>query len=236
MQAFLTIHSGLDREGPGDRDSLEWALDRVATDPVGRILDAGCGPGADLPGLRARYPAAQIVAMDTHQPYVDAARARLIGDAAFEVVCGDMAAPPGRFDLIWCAGAIYFLGVEAGLKGWRAHLAPGGTVAFSQLCWTRPDPSDAARAFWAAYPDMTDRAGVLAATARAGYRVAADRFLPRAAWAAYYDPLQARIDALRDAPHDADMAKALAAEQAEIDLWHAHGGDFGYLQVIAVPQ
>ncbi len=59
----------------------------------------------------------------------------------------------GPFDLIWSAGALYFLGVTDGLTGWRAALAPGGAVAFSEPCFFTDTPSDAARAFWDGYPD-----------------------------------------------------------------------------------
>lgn len=233
--ALLTIHSGLPREGPGDRESLDWALGQAGVARSARVLDAGCGPGADIAGLLAHAPDGHVVAMEAHAPYAARVRAAFAIDRRVSVLDGDMARPPGRFDLIWSAGAVYFLGVTAALAGWRDHLAPGGAVVFSELSWCVADPAPAAVAFWAeGYPAITDAAGIAAQVQAAGYRVIAQRWLPRAAWAAYYDPLSARLAMLR-AGADADMTAALDAEQAEIDLWRAHGGDYGYLQVVARP-
>ena len=33
----------------------------------------------------------------------------------------------GSFDLIWCEGAIYNVGIEAGLRDWRRLLRRNGT-------------------------------------------------------------------------------------------------------------
>ncbi len=233
--AFFTVHSGLTREGPGDRESLDWALAQAGVARDARILDAGCGPGADIAGLLAQAPAGQVVAMEMHAPYAARVRAAFAGDGRVTVLEGDMARPPGRFDLIWSAGAVYFLGVTAALDAWREHLAPGGAVAFSQIGWCVADPAPAAVAFWAeGYPEITDASGIAAQVAAAGYGIIAQRWLPRAAWAAYYDPLAERVAALR-AGADADLVAALDAEQAEIDLWRTHGDDYGYLQIVARP-
>ncbi|MFV0515759.1 MAG: class I SAM-dependent methyltransferase [Jhaorihella sp.] len=236
MEDFLFIHSDLPREGPGDRASLDWAMGHLGLSPDARILDAGCGPGADIPGLLSHVPRARLCAMETHAPYAARVRDAFAGDCRVEVCEGDMARPEGVFDLIWCAGALYFLGVGSGLSGWRGHLAPGGAVVFTDLAWTGAPRSAAAEAFWASYPAMQDRDGVLTATRDAGYRVVADRFLPPSAWAAYYGPLEARIETLRAGAPSAGLRLALDAEQAEIDLWRAHGAEYGYLQVVAVAQ
>ena len=236
MEAFFLIHSDLTREGPGDEDSLNWALAQITLPDAPRILDAGCGPGADIPGLLTHRPKAKIDARDTHAPFIETIKAAYTDNPRVTASTDDMATPDGRYDLIWCAGALYFLGVRTGLSGWRDHLTGRGAVIFSELSWTGAPISDAARSFWAKYDAMQDWQGVLTDTQSAGYRVLAHRFLPRAAWANYYDPLQARVDSLRTADPDADLAKALDAEQAEIDLWRAHGSEYGYLQVVAVPQ
>ena len=235
MEAFFLIHSDLTREGPGDEDSLTWALSQITLPEAPHILDAGCGPGADIPGLMAHRPKATIDARDTHAPYIDRVQAACANDPRVTASTRDMAKPDGPYDLIWSAGSLYFLGIHEGLTIWRDHLTPDGTVAFSQICWTDQRTSDAARSFWQAYPDMQDADGVQAETQSAGYRILAHRFLPQAAWANYYDPLQARIVSLRNANPDPDLQTALDAEQAEIDLWRAHGSEYGYLQVVAVP-
>jgi cyclopropane fatty-acyl-phospholipid synthase-like methyltransferase len=212
------LFEGLDRAGPGDRDSLDRALAGLA--PDGAVLDAGCGRGADLPALLARVPQGRVVAVDTSPAFIAHVRAAFPGVRA-EVA--DMADPPGGpFDAIWSAGAVYHLGVGTALAAWRAHLAPGGRVAFSDLCLT-------GAAFFAAEGvTLRDAAALEAEVRAAGYRIAEAFWLPPSAWAAYYLPLDRRLDAL---PENA----VTRSFRDEIALWRAHGGDFGYRLVVAHP-
>jgi SAM-dependent methyltransferase len=237
VSAFFDLYGALQREGPGDRESLDWALSVARPAPDAVVLDAGCGSGADVPGLLAHVPRGRVVAIDLHAPFIDRVRSAHDGDQRVRAEVADMADPPGGpFDLIWSAGAIYFMGVTAGLKSWRRHLSPSGRVAFSQVGWAVDFPSATARAFWdAEYPEMTTREGVLGMAAAAGYRVVADRWLPRAGWEAYYAGLQARIDALRRSAVGVELEGILTATEREIAVWHAHGDDYGYLQVVAEP-
>ncbi|MCE6961727.1 methyltransferase domain-containing protein [Cereibacter sphaeroides] len=233
-EAFFTLHSDLLREGPGDEESLGWALSQARPPRDGRVLDAGCGPGADVEGLLAAVPEGQVVAVDQHRPYIDELAARLDVDARLLAVTGDMMQPEGMFDLIWCAGAIYHVGVTEALRRWRPHLKPGGRVAFSEIAWRVDNPPLEARDFWQSYPAMTDREGVLARVEATGWRVLADRWLPEAGWAAYYEPLAARIAHLRAEALPA-LADVLTQAEAEISLWRRHGDSYGYLQVVAEP-
>ena len=232
--AFFRLYADLPREGPGDRATLDRALALAQVRPDARILDAGCGSGADVGGLLAHAPQGRVTAIDTHAPFVARIRAAHEGDPRVGAEAADMAAPPGGpFELIWSAGAAYFLGVERALRTWRAHLAPGGKVAFSQLCWRVADPSRAARDFFDAdYPAMTDAAGVRDQVARAGWLILGDFWLSRAAWDAYYAPLAARAAKLRAEP---GMAEVCDQSLAEAALWRSHGGDYGYLQIVAQP-
>lgn len=231
-EAFFQLHRDLPREAPGDVESLSWALERAGTGARARILDAGCGPGADLAALAGLRPGAELLGVDLHEPFIQRIRATLPQVGA--EVC-DMLSPPGDFDLIWSAGAAYGPGVSQALAAWRGHLRPGGAVAFSDCLWRVTRPSAAARAFWSRdYPGMCDLAGHLARVEAAGWRVKGARWLGAAAWAAYYDPLSARVAALRPGA-DADLAEVLDATQAEIDLWRDHGGDYGYYLTVAVP-
>ncbi|NCU20797.1 class I SAM-dependent methyltransferase, partial [Candidatus Falkowbacteria bacterium] len=38
--AFFLLHSGLEREGPGDRESLDWAMGVAGIGPDAAVLDA----------------------------------------------------------------------------------------------------------------------------------------------------------------------------------------------------
>ncbi len=224
VELFLT----LERAGPGDAASLRWALGLAGTPPHARVLDAGCGTGADLPVLIAALPRAQITAIDTAAPFIDRVRARF---PTVTARVADMAnPPPGLYDLIWSAGAVYTIGLAPALAAWTPHLKRGGRVAFTELCWRVPEPPAEARAFWQSQGLGLRTADDLAAVvAAAGWRVLGARWLGPAGWAAYYQPLAERLESFHGDP-------ALSADlRAEIDLWHAHGTSFDYRLIVAEP-
>lgn len=232
--AFFTVHSGLSREAPGDEESLAWALSCAGTPEDAHILDAGCGPGADLLTLARLRPRATLTGVDLHAPFVERARAAL---PKARCVQGDMRAPPGGpYDLIWSAGAVYGPGVSEVLTAWTRHLTPGGRVAFSDCIWRVTRRSPAAEAFWARdYPTMVDAPSHRARVEAAGYRVLDGIWLSEAAWQAYYGPLAARVEALRPGA-DAALNAALDETDAEIDLWRQHGDEYGYYLIVAAPK
>lgn len=232
--AFLKLHRDLPREGPGLSEDVIWAAEAAGIDPNARISDAACGPGADIAALLQIAPEGHITAMDKVAQFVTQAQARHAGDARVSVSQGDMADITGPFDFIWCAGAIYFLGVTEALTLWRNALAPCGTIAFSQLCWFTATPSEAAQAGWADYVDMTDEAGVLERARAAGYEVLATKRLSDAAWEAYYVPLDARIAAL-EGTTDAVLQQVLDEARDEAALWRAERETFGYLLCVVRP-
>jgi trans-aconitate methyltransferase len=233
-EAFLTLYSDLAREGPGAPADLGWALSVAATPAQARIMDAGCGSGADTLTLAKERPRARIEAVDKIAQFVEAAKRRTapFGDRV-QVRQGDMAQLQGPYDLIWCAGAIYFLGVTEGLRAWRPALAPGGAVAFSEPCLL-PRPSDAARAFWAEYPQITDVAGIRGRVADAGFRVLGEQMQIGDAWEAYYIPMARRIAALRPGATGA-LAEALDAAEAEIARWRAAPSEIAYALMVVAP-
>lgn len=227
--AFFRLHSNLHREAPGDPESLAWALDLAGTPARARILDAGCGPGADLATLSRLRPGAALVGLDLHPPFIDRIRTEQPHVSAY---VGDMLAPEGMFDLIWSAGAAYGPGIETALAAWAGHLSPGGAIAFSDCLWRVGTPSAAVRDFWSReYPSMCDLPRHLARLDSAGWRVKGARWLGSAAWEAYYTPLAQRIADLHpkaQAEGDAEMLEVLAGHQAEIELWRKHGAEYGY--------
>ena len=233
-EAFLTLYTDLAREGPGAPADLGWALSVAATPEQARIADAGCGSGADTVVLAKERPRAQIEAVDKVAHFVEAARRRVapFGSRVW-VRQGDMADLHGPYDLIWCAGALYFLGVTEGLRLWRKALAPGGAVAFSEPCLL-PRPSAAARAFWAEYPQITDVAGIRARVAEAGYRVLGEQMQIGDAWEAYYIPMARRIETLRPGSTGA-LAAALDEAEREIARWKAAPSEIAYALMVVAP-
>jgi trans-aconitate methyltransferase len=227
--AFFQLYSDVPRAGPGEPDDVRWGLATAGAPQGARILDAGCGPGGDIATL-LEHPDAQVTAVDSHSGFIEAIRARHPQITAFT---GDMATAEGPFDFIWCAGALYFLGLSSGLAAFLPRLANTGAIAFSEPCLFTETPSDDATAFWEGYPARSE-SRLREDVEGAGYRILATRRLSDAAWEAYYTPLLARAAAFR--PHaDADLRAVIAAAEAEAALWQRVKGETGYLLILARP-
>ncbi len=104
-------------------------LAQVATEPVRAAVDLGCGPGNSTELLRARFPDAQLLGIDSSPDMVAAARQRLPG-VRFETA--DIAAwdDPGRYDLVFANAVLQWLPDHSRLlPRLMQRLGPGGTLA-----------------------------------------------------------------------------------------------------------
>lgn len=232
MTGFFVVHRDLPREGPGEPADVHWVLGQIV--PPARVCDAACGPGADLVTLAEALPGAQIDGVDRQAHFVATARQRVARfGPRVSVVQADYAGIVGSYDLIWCAGAVYFLGIERALAVWRGALAPGGRVAFSEPVWVGA-PSASAREFWRDYPAITDATGIDARVTAARFRTLATRLIVGPAWAAYSEPMEARLALLRPGADD-DQVQAIADAVREIALWRENPGQIAYLLSLVAP-
>jgi len=235
MTAFFEVHKDLPREEPGEAADVDWALGLAGVSEDAALCDAGCGPGDDIAALLAHVPQGRVLAVDAHAPFAEAAAARFAKDPRVTARAGDMAAladqPEAPFDLIWCAGALYFLGVEAGLTTFRNALKAGGFVAFSEPVFFTDTPSEEARVFWDGYVPSTE-AELRAQVQAAESEVLGARRLSDAAWENYYRPMEARIATLRPGA-DAALTEALDTNAAEAAAWRRVKGETGYMLVVA---
>ncbi|WP_136441278.1 class I SAM-dependent methyltransferase [Pacificoceanicola onchidii] len=227
--AFFELHKDLPREGPGRPEDVAWALGVAGVKPGARILDAGCGPGADIQALLlATAPGGHVTAVDAHAPFIEQAAKRWGRDSRVTLTTGDMRAAEGPFDVIWCAGALYFLGLRDGLDAMRGKLAPGGTLVFSELVFRVPEPSEPVRCtLTKEYPAIGTTHRLNGIIEAEGFEIVAQKMLPRASWEAYYGPMDQRIARLRPGA-DAALAAVLDEGAAEAALWRAHNEEFGY--------
>lgn len=236
-ELFFELFGGLPRQGPGDDRSTLRALALVPK--VGaetRVLDLGCGTGSQTMAL-AGSSLARLLAIDSHPPFVAelTRRAKALGlEDRIDARVGDMRElgfPDASFDVLWCEGAIYVVGFETGLREWRRLLVPGGHLAVTEVCWTKPHPPAELKAFWAEqYPAIREVPALLTAIGECGYETLGHFPLPRAAWwDEYYGPLERNLVAFRERHHGEAEAKELADEaRREIDIWRTYSEFYGY--------
>lgn len=237
FERFLALYGALPRAAPGSDEASRSALNALPNGPRNNVLDLGCGPGAQTLSLAAALPDSMIVAVDVLPSMVvetaRRSRAAGIGDRVIAAVA-DMAAPPvahGSRDLIWCEGAIYFLGVAAALQAWRPYLTVNGCVAFTEPVWLRSDPDEEIASWWSQeYPSITDSAGVRRAIVDAGYCVIDSFVLPAEAWwNDYYSPMKKRIpEFLDEFQQDEKSLEIAAAAEEEISIYRRFSDAFSY--------
>ncbi|WP_281284519.1 class I SAM-dependent methyltransferase [Nonomuraea diastatica] len=73
VNALITLHHGLPRQGPGSDATTRRLLALARPLPERpKVLDLGCGPGRA--SLLLAAAGAEVTAVDTHQPYLDELR------------------------------------------------------------------------------------------------------------------------------------------------------------------
>jgi ubiquinone/menaquinone biosynthesis C-methylase UbiE len=240
---LVELHRTLPRQGPGSRKSTRRALDLVPDLPdQPRIVDLGCGSGAQTLDLLDAVEGATVVAVDRSAALLDelGKRARAAGVSdRLTLVEGDMTDLPGSvhrawFHLVWSEGAAYVMGFDAALRAWRHLLVPGGFIGVSELTWLTPpeDVDEGLRAFWnEEYPAMRSNTDNQAAFEACGYELSGSFVLPASDWwDAYYGPLLKRLRTFEKTHSEDEASLALVrATRREIGLFHDHPSDFGYV-------
>jgi SAM-dependent methyltransferase len=248
LARLFEVYEGMPRGGPGDAATARRARDLMTgLPPRPRVLDLGCGPGANTAALAA-LTGGRVTALDLHAPFVAgqvaaaqraAARGGLPAGVAVDGVCANMAAVPfaaGSFDLVWSEGALYSIGFTNGLAACLALLRPGGYLAASDAVWTVPDPPDEARRWWEAeYPGISTPAAKAGDVDAAGFDVVGHFTLPQSCWRdEYYAPLRARIEPLRVLWDGDDEAIGILDQLAyEADMFDRFGHAYSYEFIVA---
>ncbi|GAA2963967.1 class I SAM-dependent methyltransferase [Streptomyces enissocaesilis] len=239
IEAFMSLHRGLPRQGPGS-DATTRHLFSLAGPPPRRprVLDLGCGPGRASLLLAAEHDA-EVTAVDLYGPFLaelrSAAEARGLGDSirTVEADMGRLPFPGGSFDLVWAESSAYSIGFDTALRDWRRLIAPGGALVVTECEWTVREPSAGVRAFWDRHYALRGRPENTAAAVAAGYDVLGVYGQPESDWDEYYVPLGARADAAD--PATPGMDRALAATREEIAVRAEHGTEYGYTGYVLRP-
>lgn len=236
IELLVNLHKGLPRLGPGNTAATLKALGMCSLPDQPRILDVGCGTGAQSFVL-ARATNGYITAADLFPVFLEqlSADARTHGlHKRIHTVQADMNALPfsqGQFDLIWCEGAISIMGFGNGLAKWRPFVKPGGYVVISDLTWFTPDtPEDLQDFFLSMCPDMQDSEGYRLVARKAGYTVKGGFRLTTKDWLEnYYGPLEQRLPDFRKRFADDELAQELVNRtEQEISLRKRYPDQYGY--------
>jgi SAM-dependent methyltransferase len=204
------------------------------------VLDIACGPGSQTLDLAQLLNDATVHAVDRHWPFIKETRRRATVHGLADRVkatAADMRAlpfPSAAFDLIWCEGAAYLMGLGSALEHWRPMLRLGGKLAVSEPIWLRSDPPDEVRTVWLDdYPRMGTIESCRALVSGHGYRLLGDFLLSDAAWWEYYAPLQERLRLLdKKYAGDDEAELVLQAAVQEIDYYQKFSSYYGYLFLV----
>ena len=175
--------------------------------------------------------------MDTCEEYLDELRQRVrqanLADRV-EVKNADMSAlgfPEKSFDLIWCEGAAYNIGISEALHAWRPLLRNKGYLAFTELVWLEENPpAVAAEFFGSEYPAMTNIGDIKKKISECNYELVGEFTLPDSAWwDDYYTPLESKLPSLKQKyAEDEEALGVIAMTEAEIDMRRKFCLSYGY--------
>jgi SAM-dependent methyltransferase len=105
---------------------VSWAL----LPPNGRVLDVGCGPGAQLAALLRERPADEVTAVDRSASFVDAARRRFPEVEVVEGSAEDLPFDDGTFSAAIAGLVLHFIEDPAVAVAEMVRVCvPGGVVA-----------------------------------------------------------------------------------------------------------
>lgn len=180
----------MERQGPGSEESTIKALsfiDNISENS--KIVDLGCGTGAQTIVLAQNTVAGSITAIDLFPGFIDKLNDNIIKFNLQDRVQGIVGSmdnldfQENELDLIWSEGAIYNIGFEKGLNYWKKFLKKGGYVAVSEASWFTEERPKEIFDFWNnAYPEIDTIANKIAQMQKAGYVVVASFILPDVCW------------------------------------------------------
>lgn len=238
LRLLIDLHKQGDRQGPGGDAETERALDLATVDrraPL-KVADIGCGTGASTLVL-ARLLNARITAVDFLQDFLDVLEERAasagVADRISTLACSmdELPFADEELDVIWSEGAIYNIGFEKGVGGWRRYLKADGLLVVSEITWiTGSRPPELQEHWDAEYPEIDVASAKIRVLETHGYSPVGYFVLPESCWIdQYYRPMQARFEAFLNRNGNSEEARAIvAAEQREIDLYERYKAHVSY--------
>ncbi|HPR65222.1 MAG TPA: class I SAM-dependent methyltransferase [Thermoanaerobaculia bacterium] len=226
----------LPRQGPGSPDLTRSALRVIdSLSPQSRILDIGCGTGAQTEVI-GEETHARVIALDIRISYIHHLLRTRILNRIYGIAGSMLDLPfmPGSFDLIWCEGAAYILGLEGALREWNRYLKPCGFIMISEAVWWTSNPSQEIRAFWdREYPSIGTVESNITLATNLGYTVLATLRLPSEVWwSSIYTPLEEKVYRVLPGSKDEGEMAFLYKILEEIDMFRNYHEEYGYVYFV----
>ena len=235
---LLEAHIGLERQGPGSRETIERALSFMSDrDRFENIADLGCGTGGQTMIL-AELLKGKIAGLDMFPEFVRELDKRAANkNLGFRMkgVVGNMENLPfekNSLDLIWSEGAIDNIGFEKGISLWREFLKEGGYVAVTCPSWLTKEHPEEAEQFWS---DAGSRLDLVEDNIRSmqnrGYRFVAAFALTEDCWTKnYFEPREQAIESLIGKYDNCETVREYAAlNRRETELYLKYKQHYGYV-------
>lgn len=148
-RSFDRVADRFDAAAAVQRHAADELNDRLSVIKLApqRILDAGCGTGYALQGLRHRFPQAELIPLDFSTAMLQRVKARNLERAG--VICGDVEnipIPDRSMDLIFSNLVLHWCNYEQVIAEFLRVLKPGGLLTFATF---GPDTLRELRAAWA---------------------------------------------------------------------------------------
>ena len=238
LELFFEVFESLPRQGPGSLTCTQQALSlcrELSKNP--RVIDLGCGAGAQTLHLASLLTEASILAVDSHTPLLNQLHTKLHEQQLLdrvETLAADMAAlelPAESFDLVWSEGALYNLGIEQALQICTSLLRRGGYLAFTDAVWRSEAPPQAALDLFEEYPTMGRVDDILTLINNHDDFDLVEHFeLPQDAWwTEFYAPMEQKLEVLRAYyTNDNEALEALSELAKEPMTYRNHGRHYGY--------
>ena len=236
-ELFFKIFEALPRQGPGDAKSLKKAYKKLQGLPAHpNILDVGCGTGGQTLEL-ASISGGNITAIDNHRPFIEILKknaAKTLHKDRIRGLVQDMETmdfEKDSFDLIWCEGAAYFMGIGNALSAWKPFLRTGGYIVISELVWFKKEvPAEIRDYFENEYPEMKYYSHIFPVIENTGYKKIAYFALPRQSWwDDYYLPIMKKIEEISpDYYGDKNAKEVFDIFLLEMDMHRKYSEFYGY--------
>jgi ubiquinone/menaquinone biosynthesis C-methylase UbiE len=194
MALIIDFFKDFERLGPGDDEQSKKALRKINFNNDSRILDVGCGTGAQSI-LLAKETNAEIIAVDFLQPFLDTLNKKIqtLG-LNIKTICSNMDKLPfgeKTFDIIWSEGAIYNIGFKYGINYLKKFIKANGYLVITEMSWLLDKRPNELEDYWQImYAGIDTIENKLQQLLDAGYKIIDYFILPNYCWDNYYEPIK----------------------------------------------